>query len=133
MKKVFVLAVFAAALGLSACCTKGVKSEQAQTGAKQVTLESFSTAEEKVDFIVSEMNQCSQDSDCVAVFPSCCGEALPPFFVNKAGEKSFTAQYKKIHGQETCPEFSRCPRSYFGGMKNAACVNKKCAINTEAK
>lgn len=87
----------------------------------------YMVREAEIASVTEEMNKCFTKQDCTPVFPSCCAEAMQPYFINISSKDAFIGMYKKVFNEpETCPEFSRCPRSFFGGAK-ADCINGVCA------
>ncbi len=117
-------AVFAAALG---GCDRRPKAEKEAVKRAEAALPEVSPPSQvKTDNAVIHAGTCSADSDCVAVFPSCCGEANPPYYINKLYKEDFIADYKKINKEDPCPKDLMCPISYFGKAIYTSCKSNIC-------
>ena len=117
-------AAFTAALG---GCDKRPKQEKEATKRAEAALPKVSPPSQvKTDNAVIHAGTCSADSDCVAVFPSCCGEANPPYYINKLYKEDFVADYKKINKEDPCPKDLMCPISYFGKAIYTRCKSNFC-------
>lgn len=117
-------AVFTAALG---GCDKRPKQEREAEKRAEAALPKVSPPSQvKTDNAVIHAGTCSADSDCVAVFPSCCGEANPPYYINKLYKEDFVADYRKINKEDPCPKDLMCPISYFGKAIFTRCQNNIC-------
>ena len=80
----------------------------------------------KTDFAIIEANTCNTDADCVAVFPTCCGTANPPFYINRQYKEQFTEKYKEINHEQVCEVTLKCPISYFGMATKTKCDKNIC-------
>jgi len=118
---VSIIAAFAAG------CNKKPKEEQAAAEKEIAALPVVSPeSQKKTNFALVDANTCMTNEDCVAVFPTCCGEANPPFYVNKEYQKEFIKEYKRINREETCPVAQQCPISYFGMATKTVCKKNIC-------
>ena len=89
-----VAAVFTASL--SGCDRRPKAEKEAEKRAEAALPKVSPPSQVKTDNAVIHAGTCSADSDCVAVFPSCCGEANPPYYINKLYKEDFVSDYRKI-------------------------------------
>ncbi len=118
------IAVFTAALG--GCDRRPKAEKEAQKRAEAALPEVSPPSQVETDNAVIHAGTCSTDSDCVAVFPSCCGEANPPYYINKLYKEDFIADYKEINKEDPCPKDLMCPVSYFGKAVFTRCKSNIC-------
>lgn len=121
---IFAISFFAAALG--GCDRRPKAEKEAQKRAEAALPEISPPSQVKTDNAVIHAGTCSADSDCVAVFPSCCGEANPPYYINKLYKEDFISDYKEINKEDPCPKDLMCPVSYFGKAVYTRCKNNIC-------
>lgn len=119
-----VAAVFTASL--SGCDRRPKAEKEAEKRAEAALPKVSPPSQVKTDNAVIHAGTCSADSDCVAVFPSCCGEANPPYYINKLYKEDFVADYRKINKEDPCPKDLMCPISYFGKAIFTRCQNNIC-------
>lgn len=111
---------------MTACSKKEPEERVAVKKQKAILPDNVPQSQKKTNFALIDANTCLANSDCTAVYPTCCGEANPPYYVNKKYKDEFIAEYKKINKQELCHIAKKCPISYFGKAKKTICHRNIC-------